>query len=210
MSLGGAGDDPKLHDAVKYAVSKGIVVVCAAGNNGDGLTDTNEFAYPSAYPEVISVGAIDSDLKLANFSNTNAEIDVVAAGVNVLSTLPNGKYGTMSGTSMSCPHVTGTIALLISMYEKRLNKTLTVDEIRQLLKEHCKDIGISKTGEGNGLVDLSIGYTLPPKEEIPQPTPTPQKLYRVQVGAYSVRENADIMLKKIKNLGFVDAFIKYE
>jgi hypothetical protein len=62
---------------------------------------------------------------------------------------------------MATPHVSGVVALLISMYEKRLNKTLTVDEIRQLLKDHSKDIGIDVKGEGFGLADLSIGYVAP-------------------------------------------------
>jgi major intracellular serine protease len=161
MSLGGSSDDATMHDAIKYAVSKGIAVVCAAGNSGDGNTATNEYGYPAMYPETISVGAIDDQLKLARFSNTNAELDVVAAGVNVPSTYKDGGYATLSGTSMATPHVSGALALLISMYEKRLDKTLTVDEIRQLLKEHCKDIGISVSGEGNGMVDLSIGYVPP-------------------------------------------------
>jgi major intracellular serine protease len=212
MSLGGSSDSPEMHDAIKYAVSKGIIVVCAAGNSGDGNTTTSEFSYPAMYPETISVGAIDSQLKLANFSNTNEQVDVVAGGVNILSTLPDGKYGTLSGTSMACPHVTGVVALLIAMYEKRLNKTLTVDEIRQLLKEHSKDIGISPKGEGFGMVDLSIGYVPQPEPEptpVPEPTPEPTKLYHVQVGAFAVKENAQSMLEKLKSAGF-DGFIKYE
>jgi major intracellular serine protease len=161
MSLGGSTDDSTLHDAVKYAVSKGIAVVVAAGNSGDGNTGTNEYAYPGAYPETIEVGAIDSNKNLASFSNTNEQIDVVAPGVNVLSTYKDSGYATLSGTSMATPHVSGVVALLISMYEKRLNKTLTVDEIRQLLKDHSKDIGIDVKGEGFGLADLSIGYVAP-------------------------------------------------
>lgn len=59
MSLGGPYNHPGLHAAVKRAISKNILVVCAAGNEGDGRHDTTEFSYPAGYNEVISVGAID-------------------------------------------------------------------------------------------------------------------------------------------------------
>ena len=76
----------------------GIPVVCAAGNEGDGSHDTDEFAYPGAYGEVIQVGAVDFDRRIANFSNTNDEIDLVAPGIDIYSTFPGGKYASMSGT----------------------------------------------------------------------------------------------------------------
>lgn len=59
MSLGGPADVNELHEAIKTAVKNNILVVCAAGNEGDGDDSTNEFAYPGAYNEVISVGAVN-------------------------------------------------------------------------------------------------------------------------------------------------------
>ena len=59
MSLGGPTDLPELHEAIKKAVTNNILVVCAAGNEGDGDDSTDEFAFPGRYNEVISVGAIN-------------------------------------------------------------------------------------------------------------------------------------------------------
>ena len=75
-------------------------------NEGDGREDTFEYAYPGGYNAVISVGAMSMDLKLAPFTNTNKEVDIVAPGVEVVSTYPNNKYAILSGTSMAAPHVT--------------------------------------------------------------------------------------------------------
>ncbi|HLO11498.1 MAG TPA: S8 family serine peptidase [Pseudoneobacillus sp.] len=183
MSLGGPSDSIELHEAVKYAVSKGIVIVCAAGNSGDGNTGTNEFAYPGVYPEVIEVAAIDNQKRLATFSNTNSEIDVAAPGVSILSTTKDGLYGFMSGTSMATPHVAGAVALLINLYEKRLNKTLNVDEIRQVLKQHTQDTVIDATGEGAGIVDLAKEYI----------APQPKRLVKMWINQHTVEDNGKIL-----------------
>ena len=114
MSLGGEVDYPPMHEAIKEAKKAGIIVVCAAGNEGDGNTNTEEFSFPGAYPEVIEVGAVDFQKNLAPFSNTNHEVDILAPGVQILSTYPGGGYAKLSGTSMATPHVAGAVALLKS------------------------------------------------------------------------------------------------
>jgi len=75
MSLGGAGDDPILHDAVSYAVSEGVTVVAAAGNDGSA-----DFQYPAAYPEVVAVAATDASGGLTDFSSYGAWVDITAPG----------------------------------------------------------------------------------------------------------------------------------
>src|SRR5690606_36065280 len=67
-SLGGREDVAGLQAAIKRAVDAGIPVLCAAGTEGDDSSDTDEFGYPGEYGEVIRVGAVDFDGRIANFS----------------------------------------------------------------------------------------------------------------------------------------------
>ncbi|UOQ45042.1 S8 family peptidase [Halobacillus salinarum] len=156
MSLGGPTDIPELHEAIKEAVSKDISVVCAAGNEGDGRADTDEYAYPGGYPEVIEVGAIDLNRKIADFTNTNHEIDLVAPGVKILSTYKDSKYARLSGTSMATPHVSGGLAVLIPLVEQQFNRKLTEPEIYAQLIKRTLPLGNPKTAEGNGLLSLAL------------------------------------------------------
>lgn len=156
MSLGGPADVPELHKAIQKAVQNDISVVVAAGNEGDGREDTFEYAYPGAYNEVISVGAVSMDLQLAPFTNTNAEIDVVAPGVEVLSTYPDKKYAKLSGTSMAAPHVAGALALIIVLSEKEFNRPLSEAEIYAQLVRRTFPLGFRKSSEGNGFVLLNL------------------------------------------------------
>ncbi len=112
-SWGGGGYEATLEAAIKAAGDKGFLFVAAAGNDSNNNDATP--SYPASYklPNIISVAAVDSDDSLANFSNYgNTSVHVAAPGVDILSTLPNNTYGTLSGTSMACPHVTGVAALI--------------------------------------------------------------------------------------------------
>ncbi|MGM7700396.1 S8 family peptidase [Pseudalkalibacillus sp. Hm43] len=156
MSLGGPQGTDELHDAVKYAVENNVSVVCAAGNEGDDNEGTEEFSYPGAYNEVIQVGAMDFKRKLARFTNTNDEIDLVAPGVNILSTFPDNRYAKLSGTSMATPHVSGALALLNNISQKEFNRNLTEVELYAQLVKRTIPLGYTKRGVGNGLLTLAI------------------------------------------------------
>lgn len=156
MSLGGPVDDPKLHKTIQKAVKQNIVVVCAAGNEGDGDGATSEYSYPGAYEEVIEVGSINLQKRISRFSNTNDAIDLVAPGEKILSTYPSNQFAVLSGTSMATPHVSGAIALLIQQYEAENINTLTEPEIYQMLLRHTVSLGYSKLQEGYGLLQLGI------------------------------------------------------
>ena len=154
MSLGLSENSPKLEKVIKEAVNSNILVVCAAGNEGDGNADSFEYSYPAAYVDVISVGAVDKKGVPAKFSNSNTSIDVVAPGVDILSTYPNNQFAVMSGTSMATPHVTGSLALLKNWSKNEFKRNLTQEELYAQLIKHTRVLDYSRTVQGNGLVYL--------------------------------------------------------
>ncbi|WP_445688704.1 S8 family peptidase [Bacillus sp. FSL L8-0152] len=156
MSVGSPKEDPVLHQVIREAVERGILVVCAAGNRGDLDHKTIEYDFPAAFNESISVGAIGPDLKSPYFTNSNSEVDLVAPGVKILSTLPGGKYGELEGTSMAAPHVTGALALLIPLCRKVFERNLTETELYAQLIRRTVPLGYPASLEGNGLLDLSV------------------------------------------------------
>jgi major intracellular serine protease len=156
MSLGGSVGTDELHKAIQDAVDANISVVVASGNEGDENEDTFEYSYPGAYNEVIEIGAVDYDGKLAYFSNMNTEVDAVAPGVDIVSTYPSSRYAKFSGTSMATPHVAGALALVIQKAEKEFARTLTEAEVYAQLIKHTRPLGFKKSSEGNGLVKLDF------------------------------------------------------
>lgn len=90
LSLGSSGETESERAAFARAITEGIVVVAASGNESTADTPA-EVAFPAGYPGVISVGAVDESKKIAVFSNQGVNLSVVGPGVSVLSTLPLGK-----------------------------------------------------------------------------------------------------------------------
>ena len=154
MSLGGPSHDTQQYNAILEACSKGILVVVAAGNEGDSNEDTMEYGYPALYNECVTVAACNEAKELAPFSNNSRQIDVIAAGVDVLSTYPKSQYAVLSGTSMATPHVSGALALITNLGEKYFGRTLTESEIYALLAQCCCSLGLKPTSEGHGIIDL--------------------------------------------------------
>lgn len=113
MSLGGYGYSAWYERAITNAISAGITVVAAMGNNG-----TNIKSYPAAFniPGLIAVQSTTAANTLSSFSNYGAWADVSAPGSNILSTSLSNGYEYMSGTSMAAPVVSGVCALYLSVY----------------------------------------------------------------------------------------------
>ncbi len=159
LSLGGSAPSEALRAAIQYAYSANVVVVAAAGNTGaEGLM------YPAAYPEVIAVGAVDRSVNWAAFSSYGQELDLVAPGVDIVSTCRGASYCVMAGTSMATSHVTGSVALLLGV-----DPSLNPAEVRALLQASSRDLGPGGPDSyfGAGLVYISSVLS------VPTPTPTP-------------------------------------
>ncbi|EHA53404.1 alkaline proteinase [Pyricularia oryzae 70-15] len=112
MSLGGPASTA-FNSAVNNAFSAGILSIVASGN--DGVRVTNES--PASATNAFVVGAIDNTWREASFSNFGAEVDILAPGVNILSSWYNSSTATntISGTSMATPHVVGVAAYLLGL-----------------------------------------------------------------------------------------------
>ena len=121
MSLGGPGYSKVLEKAVKYAQSKGGIVVAAAGNENSDAKNSN----PAKSEGVITGGAVGQDgkgVKRVSFSNDGKIVDVSAPGMKIWSTTPkknrmgNGQeYMAIQGTSMATPHVAGLTGMMIAV-----------------------------------------------------------------------------------------------
>ena len=146
MSLGGLSYSSEVEEAIKAAYSFGLVLVAAAGNEGD-----DGVLYPAKFEEVIAVAAIDENDNVPSWSSKGPEVEIAAPGVDVLSTVLRDKYEKYSGTSMACPHVSGTVGLVLSKIIAE-NRTYTIEEIRDILHKTAEDIGQPSEAVGFGVV----------------------------------------------------------
>ncbi|AGT31851.1 peptidase S8 [Geobacillus genomosp. 3] len=146
LSLGNYQPSSVLEEAIRYADAHDVVLVAASGNDS-----TSQPSFPAAYPEVISVGAVDPDLSYALYSNYGDYVDVVAPGTNIASTFAGHQYAALSGTSMAAPHVTALAALIRSV-----NPRLSNDEVRDIILRSADDLG--ERGKdpyyGSGLINV--------------------------------------------------------
>ncbi len=138
-SWGGGAFSETLFAAIRKANEKKIIFVAAAGNN---FSD-NELSpqYPASYKldNIISVAATDNQDRIVSFSNFGkTTVHVAAPGMNIVSTIQNSHYESMSGTSMAAPYVSGTAALIKALYpaagasEIKDRILLSVDVLPQL------------------------------------------------------------------------------
>lgn len=156
LSLGGS-QSSVVSDACTFAANEGTLLVAAAGNSGP-CTDC--VGYPAAEPEVIAVSATDSSDNLASFSSTGSNVELAAPGVDVVSTRLGGGTETLSGTSMSCPHVSGAAATVIS------ETGASASQARQTLKDSAEDIGLGSNEQGAGLVDVAAAVGLDSSDDL--------------------------------------------
>jgi subtilisin family serine protease len=159
MSYGSYYRSRTEEEALQNAYSRGVYLVAAAGNDGAPWK-----LYPAAYKSVVSVAATNSSNLRASFSNYNNDVELAAPGVAILSTMPtyvawlNTQYGLattyeyLSGTSMACPHVSGTAGLVIWKYPG-----WSADQVRNRLNSTATDLGPAGRDSyyGYGLVNAA-------------------------------------------------------
>ncbi|WP_127530226.1 fibronectin type III domain-containing protein [Paenibacillus kobensis] len=159
MSFGGEEYSAALHDAIVSAVNNNILVVASAGNNGYG-SETD--LYPAKFEEVLSIGATNEIPHLASFSSVGSQVDLVAPGANILTTGLNNTYMSVSGTSVSAAHATGSIAALWSR-----TPSMSSNDIKTMLFASATQIG--EEFYGWGLINLAkaAGLTNAPLPPVP-------------------------------------------
>lgn len=116
-SWGGGDYSRSLDETIRWSSSKGVLFVAAAGNESQDL-DAKP-GYPASYKHsnMVVVGALAQNERLAGFSNYGkGTVHIAAPGSKILSTVPGGKFESWDGTSMAAPHVSGVLALLKSKF----------------------------------------------------------------------------------------------
>lgn len=119
ISMSDTHDLPAMQDAVKYADKHGALVVASAGNRLTSSSTVDGMRYPAAYPEVVGVSAVTMELTSTEDAIHGTQVDVVAPGANVASTIPNGVdcgFNDGSSTSYATAFVSGQAALIAERY----------------------------------------------------------------------------------------------
>lgn len=167
-SWGGGGASTALQDAITRSAQSDILFIAAAGNSASNNDVTAN--YPSnynttataGYDSVIAVASLTSSGALSSFSSYGAtQVDLAAPGSSIYSTLPGNSYGTLSGTSMATPHVSGAVALYASA-----NPNATAAEIRTALLSSTDStaslVGKTVTGGRLDVADMLTQGVVPP------------------------------------------------
>jgi serine protease len=170
LSLGGPDDSPVLSAAVDYATGKNILVVAAAGNNGNSDPE-----YPAAYPSVVAVAASDATGNFAWFSSYGWWVDLVAPGINITSTYKatgnHQAYAIGSGTSFAAPLVSGVALLTRFKYP-----TLSQAQIAAKLKSTARDFGPRGIDPALGWGRVDAHAALGGAKQLPYPVPARDSL----------------------------------
>jgi len=168
MSFGGNSADAGLQTAVNNAWSAGVVLVAASGND-----DHNPVLFPAAFSNVVAVGSVNGSNGLSSFSNVGPELDLVAPGEGITSTMcgcggNTSGYAGGSGTSFASPEVAGVAALLIGA------GTTNNATVVSTMKSTATDLGAAgfDNNYGSGLVNAAaaLGDSTPPTVSITSPT----------------------------------------
>ena len=163
-SWGGGTPSAALTDAIEAAAEADIVFVAAAGNGNPGVNNDLQPFIPASLPldNIISVAASDDRDRLWTNSNFGLNsVDLAAPGVSIFSTVPEGGYGFLNGTSMAVPHVVGAIALIRGHFP-----ALSAVEAKELLLDRSDHVD-SLVGLVTGARRLNAFLPIASADEIP-------------------------------------------
>ncbi|RED52921.1 S8 family peptidase [Cohnella phaseoli] len=146
MSFGMRTRSRSLLSAVNYAYHSGVLIVASSGNEGR----IGEIDYPAGFSRTIAVGATNRTGRIAKFTNRNSLIDIFAPGDRIMSSWLRGKHREMSGTSMATSHVTGAIALLLS-----LRPGLPPSQIKSIVKNAAVPLRNAKAPRTAGELNVT-------------------------------------------------------
>lgn len=151
MSLGSSVHSQAIQDVVDAAYyNHDMLVIAAAGNEGNAGGTGNTVGYPAQYESAFAVAASDQNDQRAPFSSTGPAVDISAPGVSIQSTVPGNGYAALNGTSMAAPHVAGAGAVLRASFPDA-----TAAEIRRTMQATAKNIGSNTEWYGSGLLQLN-------------------------------------------------------
>jgi subtilisin family serine protease len=170
MSLGGPSADQWIPPALDYARSKGVIVIAAAGNEGP---NANTVGFPGGYKQCLAVAAHDSADRVASFSSRGPAVFTSGPGVDVRAAYPgpgDGRFATMSGTSMATPYIAGVAALWASANKNLKKDASRHDLFAQQLRAVCTRPEQRTTASGYG--KPNVAKLLPELEE-PNPPDNP-------------------------------------
>ncbi|HVE64100.1 MAG TPA: S8 family serine peptidase [Mycobacteriales bacterium] len=170
MSIGGPKDSA-LDAELTEAAAAGVLLIAAAGNDGDATAN-----YPAFHRDVMSVGSIDQAGRRSSFSNCNSDVEIAAPGEDIWSTFPSNSYGVISGTSMATPHVSGVASMIMWKTGATAASTRTTLKNTAQGSGGCNSIGVVNLAAALG----GGGTTTPPP-----PTATPGAITGVITDASS-------------------------
>lgn len=165
MSFGGSEFIDSIRQVFSEANAKGILLVASAGNEGSrDCVDGGYCSYPASYPEVLSISALESDYKLADYSNAGegfidftAPTDLITTNNHVVNS-PWYYTRWFNGTSASAPVVTAVLALYKQAYPQLKN-----EDLLNIVKREAKNVGLPSSEQGAGMIQAPqswSGYTV--------------------------------------------------
>jgi hypothetical protein len=175
LSLGGAGPEVPIQQAIATAIHKGMLVVAAAGNDGE---NGNPLTYPASLPHVLTVGATDEQNLVTSFSSRSRFVDLAAPGqdMTVASAIDAG-WASEDGTSFSAPLVSGAAAWVWTA-----RPDLDASQLFEVMRRSATDIDVPGRDDGSGYGLLNVPAALAYQAPVPDPLEPNDDVNYVQPG----------------------------